>query len=81
MVNPETMTVLPVPTALSVKTPAAVVFSETVSPETTPTMAALLVFNVTALVPSYSLLFAVTPLTVKGLSVIAPVLTLVNVTV
>jgi len=68
MVNPEMVTVLPVPMLLSEKTPVAeAVFNVTVSPETTPKRAAPAVFIMVAVEPSYSLLFAMTLLTVKAL--------------
>jgi hypothetical protein len=44
---------------------AEMVFNVTVSPAITPTKAALPTFKVAAVVPSYVLLFAVMPATVK----------------
>ena len=67
MVRPDTVTVLLVPTFLSAKAPVALpVLSVTVSPLTTPESAALAVFRVAAVFPSYCLLLAVIPVTVRA---------------
>ena len=53
MLSPAIVTVLPVPTLLSLKVPVApAVFKVTVSPLTTPTRAALVVFSVAVVVLS-----------------------------
>ena len=59
---------------LSEKTPVAeTVFNVTVSPETTPKRAAPAVFIMAAVEPSYTLLAAVRPITVKALGVMLAV--------
>src|SRR5207248_6810501 len=63
----DTVTVLPVPTFLSANAPVALpVLTVTVSPLTTPESAALVVFRVAVVFPSYCLLLAVLPVTVRA---------------
>jgi len=65
-VSPEIVTNIPVPGDEVANVPIVlVVTSVTVSPLITPTKAALPVFNVATVVPSYVLLFAVMPVTVR----------------
>ncbi len=72
IVKPDTVTVLAVPTFLSAKTPVApAVLSVTVSPDSTPTRAAPATFNVAVVVRSYTLLLAVTPVTVSAFAVMS----------
>ena len=69
-----TVTVLPVPTLAWANAPVApVLTSVTVSPESTPTRAALPVLRVAVVVPLYTMLDAVTPVTVIGKAVILAV--------
>ena len=67
MVSPETVTILPVPALASAKAPAAeATLRVTLSLPTTPTKAALPVLRVAVVLPSYTLLLAVIPLTVNA---------------
>ena len=69
-----TVTVLVIPTAAVANAPAALpVLRVTVSPLTTPTSAALAVFNVAVVFPSYGLFAAVMPLTVRPFPVMSAV--------
>ena len=66
-VNPATVTVLLVPTFLSLKVPvAAAAFRVTESPLTTPANVAPAVFSVAELVASYILSWALMPATVSA---------------
>ena len=74
IVRPDIVTVLPVPTLLLSKVPTAEpVFSVTESPPTTPTRAAEPVLRIAAVVPSYTLLSAVMPDTVRAFGMILAV--------
>ncbi len=65
------MTVIPVPIEAEAKVPTAeAVLRVTVSPGTTPTNVAPVVFKVAEVVPSYCLLAAVIPVTVSDLATI-----------
>ena len=69
--NPDVVTVIPAPTSLLTNAPVApLVPSVTMSPLNTPTNDAPLVSKVTDVVLSYTLLLAVTPLTVNPNGVI-----------
>ena len=71
MVKPVVVTVIPLATSLLANVPVApLVPSVTVSPLNTPTRDALPVFRVAVVVLSYTLLLAVTPLTVRPNGVI-----------
>ena len=68
--RPETVTVIPVPTDEVANAPTAeAVLRVTESPRTTPVRVAPLVFKATDVVPSYGLLAAVIPETVKFFAV------------
>ena len=68
--RPDILTKMPVPTLDVANVPTAVeVDNVTVSPAMTPTSEALPVFKVAVVLASYTLLFAVMPVTVKALAV------------
>jgi hypothetical protein len=68
------VTAIPVPTDEVAKVPIApAVFKVAASPAMTPTRTALPVFNVAVVLPSYVLLFAVIPVTVRDLEVMLAV--------
>lgn len=74
MVSPEICTLLPVPTVAELNRPVAdPALSTTLPPSKLPTRAALAALMVAVVVPSYSLLLAVMPLTVRVLPVIEAV--------
>ena len=74
IVRPAIFTVTPVPTLELANVPTALPLSKvTVSPAIIPDSAAAVVLSVAAVVPSYSLLAAVIPVTVRALAVIAKV--------